>query len=31
VRDWYSGQTAVVSGGKVQFAARNPVVLVAQD
>jgi alpha-amylase len=31
VRDWYSGQTAIVSGGKVQFSARNPVVLIAQD
>jgi alpha-amylase len=31
VRDWYSGKTAVVSGGKVQFDARNPVVLIAQD
>jgi alpha-amylase len=31
VRDWYSGQTAVVSGGKVQFAAGQPVALIAQD
>jgi alpha-amylase len=31
VRDWYSGKTAVVSGGKVQFDAGNRVVLVAQD
>jgi alpha-amylase len=31
VRDWYSGQSAVVSGGKVQFDAHNPVVLIAQD
>jgi alpha-amylase len=31
VRDWYSGQTAVVSGGKVQFGAGNPVALIAQD
>jgi alpha-amylase len=31
VRDWYSGRTAVVSGGKVQFAGRNPVALIAQD
>lgn len=31
VRDYYSGQTAVVKEGKVQFAARNAVVLVGQD
>jgi alpha-amylase len=31
VRDWYTGKTAVVSGGKVQFAARAPVALIAQD
>jgi alpha-amylase len=28
VRDWYSGKTAVVKGGKVQFETRNPVVLI---
>jgi alpha-amylase len=31
VRDWYSGRTAVVTGGKVQFDAGNPVALIAQD
>jgi alpha-amylase len=31
VHDWFSGQSAVVSGGKVRFDARNPVVLIAQD
>jgi alpha-amylase len=31
VRDWYSGQSAVVSNGKVQFEARNSVVLIGQD
>jgi len=31
VRDWYSGKTAVVSGGKVQFDTRSPVALIAQD
>jgi alpha-amylase len=30
VRDWYSGTTAVVKGGKVQFETRNPVVLIGQ-
>lgn len=31
VRDDYSGATAIVTDGKVQFAARNAVVLIAQD
>jgi alpha-amylase len=31
VRDWYSGKTAVVKGGKVQFDSRSPVALIAQD
>lgn len=31
VRDYYSGQSAVVANGKVQFAAKNAVVLIAQD
>jgi len=31
VRDFYSSQTAIVKDGKVQFAARNAVVLIAQD
>ncbi|HBI71442.1 MAG TPA: alpha-amlyase [Massilia sp.] len=31
VRDWYSGKTAIVKGGKVQFDARNPVVLIGQN
>jgi alpha-amylase len=31
VRDYYSGLKAVVVDGKVQFAARNAVVLIAQD
>ncbi|MFC5479969.1 alpha-amylase family glycosyl hydrolase [Massilia suwonensis] len=31
VRDWYSGKTAIVKGGKVQFDARNPVVLIGQE
>ena len=31
VRDYYSGQSAVVANGKVQFAARNAVVLIGQD
>ena len=31
VRDYYSGLSAVVADGKVQFAARNRVALIAQD
>ena len=31
VRDWYSGKTAVVTGGKVQFPVAAPVALIAQD
>jgi alpha-amylase len=31
VRDWYTGQSAVVSGGRVQFGMRAPVALIAQD
>jgi alpha-amylase len=31
VRDWYSGRTAVVTAGKVQFDAGSPVALIAQD
>jgi alpha-amylase len=31
VRDWYSGKTAVVKGGKVQFETRNKVVLIGQE
>jgi alpha-amylase len=31
VRDWYTGKTAVVAGGKVQFEMRAPVALIAQD
>jgi alpha-amylase len=31
VREWYSGQSAVVAGGKVQFASGTPVALIAQD
>jgi alpha-amylase len=31
VRDYYSGQAAVVKDGKVQFAAGNAVVLIGQD
>jgi len=31
VRDAYTGRTAVVSGGKVQFDTRAPVALIAQD
>jgi alpha-amylase len=31
VRDWYTGKTAVVSSGKVQFSVRAPVALIAQD
>jgi alpha-amylase len=31
VRDAYSGKTAVVSGGKVQFDSRAPVALISQD
>jgi alpha-amylase len=31
VRDWYTGATAVVAGGKVQFGMRAPVALIAQD
>jgi alpha-amylase len=31
VRDWYSGQKAIVSGGKVQFEAGGTVALIAQD
>jgi alpha-amylase len=31
VRDWYTGQSAIVAGGKVQFGMRAPVALIAQD
>ena len=31
VRDWYTGKSAVVSGGKVQFGSAAPVALIAQD
>ena len=31
VRDWYSGKTAIVKNGKVQFDARNAVVLIGQE
>jgi alpha-amylase len=31
VRDWYSGRTAVVTAGKVQFEAGSPVALIALD
>jgi alpha-amylase len=31
VREWYSGQSAVVANGKVQFAAPGPVALIAID
>jgi alpha-amylase len=31
VRDYYSGQSTVVKEGKVQFEARNAVVLIGQD
>lgn len=31
VRDWYTGNQAVVKGGKVQFATAAPVALIAQD
>jgi alpha-amylase len=31
VRDWYSGQIAIVSHGKVQFEAPGTVALIAQD
>jgi alpha-amylase len=31
VREWYSGQRAVVAGGKVAFDAAVPVALIAQD
>ncbi|SFC32822.1 alpha-amylase family glycosyl hydrolase [Massilia yuzhufengensis] len=31
VRDWYSGQSAIVAGGKVQFGAAAPVALIALD
>jgi alpha-amylase len=31
LKDYYSGKHAVVAGGKVSFAARNPVVLIGQD
>ncbi|QJE00779.1 alpha-amylase [Massilia forsythiae] len=31
VRDWYTGKSAVVKGGKVQFDAQAPVALIAQD
>jgi hypothetical protein len=31
VRDWYTGKSAVVSGGKVQFELRAPVALIALD
>jgi alpha-amylase len=31
VRDGYTGRTAVVSGGKVQFDTRAPVALISQD
>jgi alpha-amylase len=31
VRDWYTGKSAVVSNGKVQFALPAPVALIALD
>jgi alpha-amylase len=31
VRDWYTGKSAVVSGGKVEFALAAPVALIALD
>jgi alpha-amylase len=31
VRDWYTGKSAVVAGGKVQFDTPAPVALIAQD
>jgi alpha-amylase len=31
VRDWYTGKSAVVSNGKVQFELRAPVALIALD
>jgi len=31
VKDYYSGKTAVVKGGKVSFGTRNAVVLIGQD
>ena len=31
VRDWYTGKTAVVKGGKVRFDTAAPVALIAQD
>jgi len=31
VRDWYTGKSAVVKGGKVQFETAAPVALIAQD
>lgn len=31
VHDYYSGKSAVVAGGKVQFDAANPVVLIGQE
>jgi alpha-amylase len=31
VRDWYTGKSAMVSGGKVQFELRAPVALIALD
>jgi alpha-amylase len=31
VRDWYTGKSAVVAGGKVQFELRAPVALIALD
>jgi alpha-amylase len=31
VHDWYTGKTAVVAGGKVQFGMPAPVALIAQD
>jgi alpha-amylase len=31
VRDWYTGKSAVVTGGKVQFELRAPVALIALD
>jgi alpha-amylase len=31
VRDYYSGRTAVVKGGSVNFGTRNAVVLIGQE
>ncbi|WP_082491713.1 alpha-amylase family glycosyl hydrolase [Duganella sp. Leaf126] len=31
VRDYYSGKTAVVRGGSVNFGTRNPIVLIGQE